>query len=79
MAKSNSETVSNFIDKRLKKAIDDIVYTLENKADIELSPDTQQYLANLSLQFIEQFSKTIISEQLIEPEYFVPNTLNRQV
>lgn len=71
MAKSNSETVSNFIDKRLKKAIDDIVYTLENKADIELSPDTQQYLANLSLQFIEQFSKTIISEQLIEPEYFV--------
>lgn len=64
------EEVTKFIDEALKKAVDEIVFGLEEKYNYDFSPATILTLVLLTTEFTQRFTSTVNSQDLMEPERF---------
>lgn len=64
------DEVNEFIDKAFKKAIDKIVFALEEKYNYDFSPATILTLVLLTTEFTQRFISTVNSQDLMEPESF---------
>lgn len=70
MLVSEDELLGKFIDRYMKKAIDNLIFKLESKYNVELSESSTLEVVLLSSDFINRISQVIESEQLREPEAF---------
>lgn len=70
MSVSEDELLSKFIDRYMKKVIDNLIFKLESKYNVELSESSTLEVVLLSSDFINRISQVIESEQLREPEVF---------
>lgn len=70
MSVSEDELLGKFIDRYMKKVIDNLIFKLESKYNVELSESSTLEVVLLSSDFINRISQVIKSEQLREPEAF---------
>lgn len=70
MSVSEDELLGKFIDRYMKKVIDNLIFKLESKYNVELSESSTLEVVLLSSDFINRISQVIESEQLREPEVF---------
>ncbi len=70
MSVSEDELLGKFIDRYMKKAIDNLIFKLKSKYNVELSESSTLEVVLLSSDFINRISQVIKSEQLREPEAF---------
>lgn len=70
MSVSEDELLGKFIDRYMKKAIDNLIFKLKSKYNVELSESSTLEVVLLSSDFINRISQVIESEQLREPEVF---------
>ena len=70
MSVSEDELLGKFIDRYMKKAIDNLIFKLESQYNVELSESSTLEVVLLSSDFINRISQVIKSEQLREPEAF---------
>lgn len=70
MSVSEDELLGKFIDRYMKKAIDNLIFKLESEYNVELSESSTLEVVLLSSDFINRISQVIKSEQLREPEAF---------
>ena len=64
------QEATEFIDKFLTKAIDELVFKLESDYNFTFSPSTLLSLVLLTTDFKSRLATTINSEDLMEPESF---------
>ena len=75
MSVSEDELLGKFIDRYMKKAIDNLIFKLESKYNVELSESSTLEVVLLSSDFINRISQVIKSEQLREPKHLRMNRM----